>query len=78
MKKLEYKISVSFKRFLGLLVEYIKSSKRLVFIYLTVLLLDSFTKMFSVVAIIPLIFQLLQLYLLSIFYLTVTLLIFKK
>ena len=55
MKKLEYKISVSFKRFLGLLVEYIKSSKRLVFIYLTVLLLDSFTKMFSVVAIIPLI-----------------------
>ena len=55
MKKLEYKSSVSFKRFLDLLVEYIKSNVRLVLIYLTALLLDSFTKMFSVVAIIPLI-----------------------
>tara|TARA_B100000787_G_scaffold162515_1_gene143311 strand:- start:519 stop:668 length:150 start_codon:yes stop_codon:yes gene_type:complete len=41
MKKLEYKSSVSFKRFLELLVEYIKSSARLVLTYLAALLLES-------------------------------------
>ena len=55
MEKLEYKSSVGFRRFLDLLAGYIRSSIRLVLMYLTALILDSFTKMFSVVAIIPLI-----------------------
>jgi len=55
MIKLEYKTFSGFKRFLKLLVEYIRLNVRLILVYLAALTLDSFAKMFSVVAIIPLI-----------------------
>ena len=55
MTKLEYKPSTSFKRFLKLLVEYVKVNVRLVLVYLIALLFDSFVKLFSIIAIIPLI-----------------------
>ena len=55
MIKLEYRTFSGFKRFLKLLVGYIRLNVRLILVYLAALTLDSFAKMFSVVAIIPLI-----------------------
>ena len=55
MIKLEYRTFSGFKRFLKLLVRYIRLNVRLILVYLAALTLDSFAKMFSVVAIIPLI-----------------------
>ena len=51
----EYKTFTGFARFWTLLVAYVKLNTRLVLTYLGVLILDSFAKIFSVAAIIPLV-----------------------
>jgi len=51
----KYKVFDNLKRFLRLLLRYVEANKKLIFIYLGALILDSFTKMLSVIAIIPLV-----------------------
>ena len=55
MTDIEYKVFDNPKRFLRLLLRYVEANKKLIFTYLGALIFDSFAKMLSVIAIIPLI-----------------------
>ena len=55
MIKIIYKNLINYKRFYNLLVEYLKSNLRLIFIYFFLLIVDSFVKIFAIIAIIPLV-----------------------